>query len=171
MSHIMFGLVDSCNFNTDKSYVIEQNGDINDGIYFLTGSDIPNLNTILTMFSENNIQTENHCIFMLSSELQPHNSDDLLFPYSKYENDELFISPNNFEDKSKENLHTTFCAIEKILRKFKTHKILLAITESYDNNFIYNECSMKDAETDILRQVLDGYYIESAFYSIQDISS
>lgn len=159
-------MIDSHNFSTGKSFVIEQNDDKNDDIYFLTGNDIPNLNSILMIFSENNIKTENHCLFMLSSELQPNNSDDLIFPYSKYENDELFISRSNFEEKSKENLHRTFCAIEKILLKFKTNKIVLVITEIYDDKFIINECSMKEAQNDILKQVLDGFYINSTIYNI-----
>lgn len=108
-------------------------------------------------------------LFALTSRNQPSNSDDLLFPYDKYTNEQLFADKTRayFSQCCKENLEILFWCLKEMIQKLQPKLFELFITEGYDCDFIKKRIFLDEMEFDIQQQVLTSFSIESCIYQIE----
>lgn len=164
MSHIMFGVMKSSKNSEDlKKYMKIRYPTIN----ILTGKDVQNDDNIMKMLKNNILDINNYYQFLFTSKLQPFNSDDLLFPYSKFSNEYLFCKKENFVNEATKNLNFTFEMLKSFSLYASALELKIFVTETYDDNFEVNKCSFDEMKENILKQVLNGYYISSSVYIIE----
>lgn len=105
----------------------------------------------------------------MTSRNQPNNSDDLLFPYDKYTNEQLFADKTReyFSQCCKENLKILFWYLKEMIQRLQPKLFDVFITEGYDCDFIKKSITLDEMEFDIQQQVLTSFSIESCVYQIK----
>lgn len=163
MSCYLFGIID----------IFEQKIKINElveyakhkGVYFwFLEKNIPN--EIKEMFIEQNINEKGR--FFVSSVNQPTNSSDLLLPFDKYTNEELFKDRSRkfYNQCCRENLNIVFDCLHHMIKLLKPAKLEIFVTEGYDNSFLRKECTLNDMKEDIYRQIIVDAECDSSVYQI-----
>ncbi|MDR0518199.1 MAG: hypothetical protein LBH25_14285 [Fibromonadaceae bacterium] len=106
----------------------------------------------------------------MTSDLNPTNSDDLLFPDDKYEYEELF--PMGGEERDvfnkicESNLAIFKDIFTKFIETFNLKMLRLFVIEGYDCNIEVKKCTLDDAVQDILQQVQISPMIDSVIYEL-----
>lgn len=108
-------------------------------------------------------------LFTLTSRNQPSNSDDLLFPYDKYTNEQLFEDKTReyFSQCCKDNLETLFWCLQVMIQRLKPRLFQVFVTEGYDCNFIKKCMILDEMKSDIQQQVLTSFSLDSCIYQIK----
>lgn len=163
MSCYLFGTFD----------VFEQKIKINELVEYAKNKDV------YFWFSEKNIPNEikEMCIeqningkmsFFVSSANQPTNSSDLLLPFDKYTNEELFRDKSRkfYKQCCKDNLSILFSCLQYMIALLKPAKLEIFLTEGYDNNFLRKKCTLNDMKEDIYRQIIVDAECDSSVYQI-----
>ncbi len=169
MSHILFGTCRIDSENTGKIDIVKR--DMSKfGIKLWFDDEIDFYDDIQTMIIEQNNNSEYNYIFCITTNNQPTNSDDLLFPYDKYSYKELFPKGNDrnkFNDYCKKNmnkLHKFFLYFTKIVYP---QNIKVFLTEGYDDQFDFLFCSIDEMISHILKQVEESHFLNSTIYHIK----
>lgn len=167
MSHIVFGYFD-CHLDILTQSIQGELKKIgkNKNILIHFHNELHFYSAILKIIEEQNIQSNN--VFALTSLNQPTNSDDLLFPYDKYTNDELFLdrTRNKFCKYCNENLDILFSYLREIIYILNIKSFNLIITNGYSDNFIKKNVNLEEIQMDVYNQILTGFSIESCMYII-----
>ena len=166
MSHFIFGWFNSAVLGseiTDELKKIAQKKDV--FIWFDNGIDF--YSDISKMIKEQG--GKGKVLFALTSRNQPNNSDDLLFPYDKYTNEQLFADKTReyFSQCCKENLKILFWYLKEMIQRLQPKLFDVFITEGYDCDFIKKSITLDEMEFDIQQQVLTSFSIESCVYQIK----
>lgn len=167
MSHILFGDFMISYENYQKIDKVKQCLS-QKGIRLYIDNEINFYSDIQLVLSEQS-ENKHRQIFCLTTDNQPTNSEDLLFPYDKYSNEELFPNGeerNIFNEFCKNNLEEFKQGIKCILEFVEIKKIRIFVTEGYDNQFEILHCSIDEMINHMLKQVISAYYIDSAIYYI-----
>lgn len=108
-------------------------------------------------------------LFALTSRRQPSNSDDLLFPYDKYTNEQLFADKTReyFSQCCKDNLEILFWCLKEMIQRLRPKLFEVFVTEGYDCDFTKKNMILGEMESDIQQQVLTSFSIESSIYQIK----
>lgn len=164
MSYFVFGSFDSPN-NESLFDKIKKYGQ-NKGVYFWFNSEITFYPEIFKMCKEQASQKQ--VTFALTSSKQPSNSSDLLFPYDKFTNQELFSNGSRlfFNRCCESNIRPLFDCLKKLLALFKLKNLEIFTVEGYDTGFIKKKCTLEEMELDLLTQIKTTSIIESCIYSI-----
>ena len=166
MSHFIFGCFNSAVLGseiTDELKKIAQKKDV--FIWFDNGIDF--YSDISKMIKEQG--GKGKVLFALTSRNQPNNSDDLLFPYDKNTNEQLFADKTReyFSQCCKENLKILFWYLKEMIQRLQPKLFDVFITEGYDCDFIKKSITLDEMEFDIQQQVLTSFSIESCVYQIK----
>jgi len=108
--------------------------------------------------------------FCITSFNQKFNSQDTLFPFDKYTDEELF--PND-EDRTKfdelcaHNLKILKDAIVKAIELMKLTNVRIFVVDGYDTEFTIVKCNLDSMFEDILSQVKNSFILTSTIYEIQ----
>lgn len=164
MSYFLFGSFNSL----EEEQVIQSIKEYGkaEGVFFWFNEEIDFYEDIFRMCNEQESQKD--IVFAITSSNQPRNSSDLLFPYDKFTNEELFsdISRKYFKECCENNLKILFDCLKKLLELFQPNKIDIFVVEGYDDNFQRRECSIDDMFQDIENQVINSFSIDSCIYEL-----
>lgn len=163
MSYFLFGSFDSKYkqlTQSIKSYGNKKN------VYFYFNEEINFYKDILRMCDEQNLRRE--MIFAMTSDNQPCNSSDLLFPYDKFTNEELFKDPtrNYFKKCCRDNIEILFDCLQRLMEIFCPKQISIFVVEGYDTDFQKKKCTLMEMKQDLLRQIEANSFIDSCIYEI-----
>ncbi|WP_138305825.1 MULTISPECIES: hypothetical protein [unclassified Clostridium] len=108
-------------------------------------------------------------LFALTSRNQPCNSDELLFPYDKYTNEQLFADKTReyFSQCCQENLEILYWCLKEMVQRLRPKLFEVFITEGYDCDFTRKNITLDEMMLDIQQQVLTSFSIESCVYQIE----
>lgn len=130
-------------------------------------------NEILQMLKEHPSNHSN-VSFCLTSINQKYNSEDLLYPFDKYTEEELF--PDGAEGNREiymqlclENLNPLKDAITKILDVFEPKSFRFFTTVGYDTEFDVCYCTKDEMTDDIYRQVTEEIELDSKIYVLKNL--
>jgi|LGOV01.1.fsa_nt_gb hypothetical protein len=168
MSHILFGDCIISNENYQKidevKFQLSQRG-----IRLFMNAEINFYSDIQVVLREQS-EGDQRQIFCFTSDKQLTNSDDLLFPYDKFSEEELFPDGENrviFNELCKKNLDDLKQCIEYFLEVIKPQETRVFLTEGYDSQFQVFHCSIDDMINHIFEQVISAYYLDSVIYNIE----
>ena len=163
MSHIVFGCYDSEMVDSEKICELKRKAQ-EKGIFLWFDKEVNFYPDVPIMMKEQQGKIEN--LFVITSQWQRYNSDDLLFPYDKYTNEQLFSDETReyFSLCCKKNLDILFWCLFEMVQSLHPKKFEVFVTEGYDCSFVKKIVDLKDMEADILTQVLNSFFIESCIY-------
>jgi hypothetical protein len=164
MSHILFAEYTAKNYKKEALKVYAKKYDV----YYWFNNEITFYAAIHEMYNENKI-LENSELFCLTSKFQPINSDDLLLPFDKYEQKELFPNGNNrkvFEQLCRKNLNEFDNIITNFIEIAKPLYLRIFVTEVYDIGFKIVKCSVNDMLEDMYKQIIHWGSLGSKIYEI-----
>lgn len=167
MSHIIFG--DFIRKSIDKHMENElKNALLLDGILVYLNEEVDFNTDVIRMLKENSIDS-NHKLFCITSIEQKYNSENLLFPYDNYSEDELFPDKEDrvvFEKVCFKNLQLLDKGIKKLRDILLPEKLRIFITMGYDDNFTTLKCTQEAMIEDIGKQVITSFNLESKIYEL-----
>lgn len=167
MSHIVFGDFKIDLMNEACFEQIKKNA-YSKGVLFHFNDEVSIYKDINRMIQEND-DTSNNCIFCITSNNQEFNSDDLLFPYDKYTDDELFPYEDDrkhFEELCFQNIMTLKNTISSLREVLNVSNLRVFVVEGYDDNFITMKCTNAEMIQDIFYQVINSFNLRSKIYKI-----
>lgn len=166
MSHILFGDFESQIINQDLINKVKEKL-LHENILILFDHELDFSQEIEKMLDEHrNGNTHKFCI---TTTLQEYNSDDLLFPYDKYSNEELFPNGEDrviFEKICLENLLILEKVINEMRELLSTKFLRIIVTEGYDTEFSIVRCSIHELVNEIQMQVINSFFLRSTIYEI-----
>lgn len=169
MSRILFGdfKMDNCSLSQLK---IVQKYTSEIGVYFWFDKEVDFYNDVQIILKEQTKQENKHT-FCITTELQPTNSDDLLFPYYNYSTSKLFPNGDNnreqFNEYCKINLEILRKAFSCFLVLFQPKGIRVFITEGYDNDFKVICCDLEKMIQHIYNQIITSHILDSTIYLLE----
>ena len=164
MSHFLF-----VGFRTKQIIGSIKKTYTNKDIFYLFNQKIYFCNDVMKMIQENEKScSENWCL--ITSILQKTNSQDVLLPYDKYSQQELF--PNSadrmvFENKCFGNLNAFHANFLEFMEDIKPFSLRVFVVEGYDNDFIEKNCTLDTMIQDLKSQAIKTFFFESTIYNIQ----
>lgn len=167
MSHIIFGDFhkDSVNHHIKSAL---KNALLIDGILVYLNEEVDFNTDVTRMLKENSIDLNNG-VFCITSITQKYNSEDLLFPYDNYAEDELFPNGEDrttFELICLDNLQPLNKGIKKLRDTLQPENLRIFVTMGYDDNFNNLKCSQAAMIEDIGKQVIRSFDLESKIYEL-----
>lgn len=164
MSYFIFGSFDLCE-NKNSLQDVKSYGE-KKGVYFWYDEEITFYKDITQMCVEQN--SYGNVKFALTSFNQKYNSSDLLFPYDKYTNEELFKDKSRkyFCQCCKNNLKIVFDCLAKLMEIAIPSRLEIFVVEGYDNVFKRKDCTLREMEEDLLYQIETESFIDSCIYQI-----
>lgn len=165
MSHIVFGCFNTDKFKMDCICELKKNTILKQ-VYFWFDSEIDFYPDILLMRNEQ--KAKGKCAFSMTSKNQQYNSDDLLFPYDKFTNEQLFADETRkeFNKYCRQNLKDTFDCLQEFIYVFNPKDFEIFITDVYDNKFNRKKMNLDEIERDSFSQVISSFSLESSIYSV-----
>lgn len=166
MSHIIFGCFNSDTIGAETIYEIKTKL-YEEGLYLWFNDEMDFYPDVLRMIKEQKGKGESS--YAITSQEQRYNSDDLLFPYDKYTNDQLFADKTReyFSECCKNNLNILFRCLYEMIQRIQPKNFEVFVTEGYDCNFSNKNVDLEEMEADILKQILTSFSIESCIYQIK----
>ncbi len=164
MSYFIFGSFDlelNLNILQDiRTYGKRKN------VYFWFNEEITFYKDITRMCIEQN--SCGNVQFALTSVEQKYNSSDLLFPYDKYTNEELFRDKKReyFRQCCENNLNIVFDCLERLIEIAAPSHLEIFVVEGYDDVFQRKICTLNEMREDLLCQVEQASFIDSCIYQI-----
>jgi hypothetical protein len=165
LSHFFFGDFSTHYFNSTRIDAIKSHAS-KKNIYFWFDEEIDFYDSIHLMLKEHSKTGISFCI---TSKLQPTNSADLLEPFDKYEQTELFPNGDDrtvFEAKCKENLDLLYDVLKVFCRLLEPEKLRIFVTVGYDVEFMTKRCTLETMMADILDQVCNTIGVDSTIFEI-----
>lgn len=106
--------------------------------------------------------------FAVTSENQPYNSSDVLFPFDKFTNEVLFAdeSRDTFKRCCRNNIDLLFDCLKKLAGLFHIKQGEIFVVEGYDDAFQNKVCSVDEMKRDLLLQIVDEVSIDSCIYHV-----
>lgn len=170
MSHFLFGDYYSDFFRPENIQYIKAYFE-QKGFYIWFNDEIDFYREIKIMLNEN-CTLKNNIAFGITTELQPTNSSDLLFPYSKYDNKILFPDGDNdrsiFNELSNTNLDVFYGLLLQFIKIMRPKGLRIFVVNGYGNNFEIKKYSCKEMVEDIKNQVRISFFLDSVIYEIVD---
>lgn len=166
MSYFMFGtFYASCNkkvMQDVKSYGKER------GTYIWFNEEITFYKEIQRMLIEQ--KARGNVSFAITSENQPYNSNDVLFPFDKFTDESLFsdITGGYYKQRCRDNIEVLFQCLNKLFVSFHAIQCEIFIVEGYDDNFQKKRMNVDKVKRDLLLQIEDYMSINSCIYYILD---
>ncbi len=166
MSHMLFGdfnyKVDNEQKNSLKRYLESMN------ILLFFDEEVGEFEEVSQMLNENEKGYKGR--FCITSVLQKYNSDDILFPYDKYSNVDLFPNGDDrrhFEELCYNNLMILQNVIETMEQKLDIDTLRIFVVEGYDTNFVVKDCNIYQMINSLYLQVKESFFLESYIYQIK----
>ena len=165
MSYFMFGSLDSAKdkkkIQNVKAYGNERN------VYFWFDDEITFYKDIQRMCTEQ--KSQGTILFAITSLNQHQNSSDLLFPYDKYSNEELFSdkSRKQFKKCCSDNLNIVFDCLKNLTETLNPLRMEIFVVEGYDDSFERRKCTLDEMKKDLLSQIEMTSFIDSCIYQTQ----
>lgn len=167
MSHIVFGdfkldIMNEHSFEKIKKEAYSK------GVLFHFNDEISFYKDISRMIQEN-AEINNNCTFCITSSNQEFNSDDLLFPYDKYTDNELFPygdDRKHFEKLCFQNIMILKYAISSLREVLNVSNLRVFVVEGYDDNFTTLKCTDTEMIKDVFEQVINSFNLYSKIYKI-----
>lgn len=162
MSYFLFGV-----FNTtdDKKLLQQVKLQAKErNVYIWFDEDITFYDEIQRMLREQAV--EGNVSFAVTSKNQPHNSSDLLFPFDKFSNEELFADKSRefYKKCCQNNLAILFNCLDELVHLLNIEQMKIFVVEGYDDNFQKKICNMEELKEDLLYQIENFAYINSCMY-------
>lgn len=106
--------------------------------------------------------------FAITSKEQPYNSSDVLFPFDKFTNEDLFAdkSREHFKKCCRNNISILFNYLNQLIESFQISQMEIFVVEGYDDNFFKKECDLEGVKGDLLLQIEDRVSIDSCIYYV-----
>lgn len=171
MSHILFGdffseKTDSLSKEKIRAKLAE------DDVYIFFDEQMNFYNDVFQMLAENKSNNSNTS-FCLTSINQKYNSDDLLYPFDKYGEDELFPDGTEgdrewYEQLCLQNLTQLQNSVTKILEFLEVKFFRIFITDGYDTELDVCCCTIEEMIKDIYRQVTEDIGLNSKIYLLEN---
>lgn len=164
MSYFLFGSFDSTYdkelIQQVKSYANEKN------IYMWFNEEITFYKEIQRMLEEQ--ESDGDSIFAITSENQPRNSSDALFPFDKFSSDVLFAdkSRNFYKQCCRDNIRILFDCLKNLIDSLHIRQVEIFVVEGYDDIFQKKVCNIDELKQDLLCQIEDKVSIESCIYGV-----
>jgi len=141
----------------------------NKDIFYLFNQKIHFCNDVMKVIQEHKkSRSENWCL--ITSKLQKTNSQDILLPYDKYSQQDLF--PNGadrmvFENTCFDNLNAFHANFLEFMEDIKPFSLRIFVVEGYDNDFTEKNCTLDTMIQDLESQATKTFFFESTIYNIQ----
>ncbi|MCI8670034.1 MAG: hypothetical protein HFI34_11045 [Lachnospiraceae bacterium] len=166
MSHMLFG---DFNYKADKEqkYSLKRNMESNKILLFFD-EEVENFKEVTQMLNENTKGYNSR--FCITSVLQKYNSDDILFPYDKHSDEDLFPNGDDrkhFEKLCYNNLKILQNVIETMKQKLDIDILRIFVVEGYDTNFVLEDCNIYQMINSIYLQIKESFFLESSIYKIK----
>ncbi|MCM1386778.1 MAG: hypothetical protein NC231_05595 [Bacillus sp. (in: Bacteria)] len=164
MSYLLFG---SFNASQNEKILKELNRYIKRGdIYIWFNKEINFNNDIQRMLEEQN--SNGNIQFLVTSMNQPHNSDDLLFPFNKVRKEVLFADKTGeyYRIHCKYNINALFNGLYMMKKLYNMKDWEIFVVEGYNNIFQKTECNLAGMREDLLMQIEDKISIAPHIYCI-----
>ena len=163
MSHFLFG-----EFDTKQKIELEKEIYTNRDFFYWFNQQVDFCDDVIKMMGENQ-KSKKENWFLITSKLQMKNSEDILFPYDKYSNEELFPEGEDrryFEESCSQNLHLLSESLEQFVKDMQPTYLRIFVTEGYDNAFELEECTINMMIEDLQKQIINSFSIASKIYDI-----
>ena len=164
MSYFLFG---SFRTTYDEELVqqVKLYGSNND-IYIWFNEEITFYKEIQRMLEEQ--ESEGDIIFAITSKNQPHNSNDVLFPFDKVDNEVLFADESRsiYKKYCEENLDILFECLNTLIQLLGIRQLEIFVVEGYDVTFQKKICDLDAVKIDLLCQIENKVFIDSCIYYI-----
>lgn len=164
MSYFLFG---SFNASQDKKIVQDIKEYVKKkDIYIWFNEEITFYKEIQRMLLEQkaggNIQ------FAVTSINQPHNSNDVLFPFDKVIQEVLFINGTRdcYKKCCRSNIDIVFDCLHKLMDSFDVRDGKIFVVEGYDDIFQRKKCNLDEMRSDLLMQIENEISIASCIYYV-----
>ena len=143
-----------------KSYANEKN------IYIWLCEEITFYKEIQRMIEEQ--KSYGNIMFAITSEKQPRNSSDVLFPFDKFTSDVLFADESRefYKQCCRDNLDILFDCLKKLIDSLHVRYVEIFVVEGYDDIFRKEVCSIDELKRDLLCQIEDNVSIDSCIYCV-----
>lgn len=165
MSYFIFG---SFKLEHDKMLLQQMKSRLMEKkIYLWLNEEITFYKEIQRMFEEQT--SEGNIRFALTSENQPCNSSDLLFPFDKYDSDTLFADESRafYKQCCRENLELLIDCLKMIIYLLHIKELEMFVVEGYDNVFHKKVCGIEELKQDMLCQIEENMSVDSCIYCIK----
>ena len=165
MSYFLFGSFNSVHdrelLEQVKSYTSEKN------IYIWFNEEITFSKEIHEMLEEQ--KSDGNVKFAITSENQPCNSSDVLFPFDKFSSDVLFEdkSRNFYKQCCRDNINVLFDCLENLKDSLHVEQAEIFVVEGYDDIFQKKVCNIDELKQDLLSQIENNVSIESCIYCVR----
>ena len=162
MSYFLFGTFNA-SWDEKKLQQVKTYGK-NKNIYIWFNEEIDFYKDIYSMLNEQN--SKGKIKFAITSENQPCNSSDVLFPFDKFTNEVLFEDETRgfFKKCCRENIDILFDCLKKMFDMLHIVQCEIFIVEGYDDVFQRKMCSLDEMKRDILGQIEESADIVSCIY-------
>lgn len=164
MSYFLFGSFNSAHdrelLQQAKLYANERN------IYIWFGEEITFYKEIQRMLEEQ--KSDGKIKFAITSENQPHNSSDVLFPFDKFSSDELFAdkSRNFYKQCCRDNMDILLNCLKNLMDLLHIRYVEIFVVEGYDNVFQKKVCNVDELKRDLLFQIEEKVSLDSCIYCV-----
>lgn len=171
MSSFLFGEFDSLGFTAEDVEALNTTLS-EDGILLHLNEQIDFCKDIISMFEEQKCTKQNR--FCITSVRQKYNSSDILFPFDKYTNDELFPKTDERTEYNKlclENLMILKRSIILMKNTLKITSLRVFVVEGYDTDFqVVKDFTIQQMIDHIYEQVKKSFILDSVIYEIGNSS-
>lgn len=164
MSYFLFGsfnlIYDKKILQQVKSYASKKN------VYIWFSKEITFYKEIQRMLEEQ--KSDGNIIFAITSENQPRNSSDVLFPFDKFASDVLFAdeSRNFYKQCCRNNIDILFDCLKNLMGSLHIRQAEIFVVEGYDDIFRRKECNLDEMKKDLLYQIEEKSFINSCIYHV-----
>lgn len=136
------------------------------GIFIWFNEEITCYSEIQRMLKEQ--KSNGKIAFSITSMNQPHNSNDVLFPFDKFSSEELFSDKSRtcFKKISESNLNTLFEYLYEMTTLLEPKNFEMFVVEGYDDSFQRKEMDLSQIRNEMLEQIVKTVAIESCIYCV-----
>jgi len=167
VSHFIFGTFDPSAFSEQTASLIKQKLDqSNINVFF--NQELNFYNDLERMLK--NSGGKGHNNFCITSTCQEFNSDDVIFPYDQYDEDELFPNGDDrshFNNICGEHIKRLKIVVEQMITMLNPTNIRVFIVDGFDDCFTKSSINVDGMIADILEQVKTTFSLNSKIYEIQ----
>lgn len=166
MSYFLFGTFNAI-YNEDMLQQIKASAK-EKGIYIWFNDEKEIYNEIQRMLMEQ--KSKGNTKFVITSQYQPYNSSDVLFPFDKFESDVLFADKSRsfYKECCKENLDILFECFKNLFNSLNASQMEIFVVEGYDDNFSRKICNIDEVKRDLLFQIENELSIKSCIYFVNN---
>lgn len=164
MSYFLFG---SFNATYDRELLQQVKFYANErNIYIWFNKEITFYKEIQRMLEEQ--KSDGNVKFAITSENQPHNSSDVLFPFDKFGSEELFAdeSRNFYKQCCEDNIDILFDCLKNLMNLLHVRQAEIYVVEGYDDVFQKKVCNIDELKLDLLFQIEGKVSLDSCIYSV-----